>query len=707
MTQGGSEDASWNFPSQGRDGKTVVSHRDTFEGGSKRPVLYLYGADGKLVTANVMPRLRRRASAGLPDRARHGLELQRRRLRLLSTAASPAGSLYKGFWLTFSDNQGAFPSDPQGQSDAFNPTFYKTRVVFRDSGGNIFVQPDVAEAPFTSSYQGWITHGDGYFLSRAEVSPANDQVAIDWIRDDGATGITVAQHSGTVPSDLVAACDLPAAGKASYATFSPDGSQMAWTDDEGLKVAGVPNLAAGTDTCTLTAPAHVISATGRMPSFGGADVDAVSRRRRRRGRGRGGGGGAKPARPRRRRSASASPARPPAPRSPRASRSRSARTGAGRIDASAAIAKKVGAQAAPQAAAPRAARIATRGFAAASTVTVARGHAKAKRAGTVKIRLKPTKAAKRAAKRMRKVVLTIKVSQPGAAGKATVRSSSRAGGARRQQLGEHPPQRGDVLVGEEAAEALLEGGGEHRAHVGERRRPLAGQLGPHDAPVMRRDPPGDPAALLQAVDQPRGAAAADEQGVGELVHRQPPAGRDHEPVDGLVLEQRGPRPRLEPPAQLAAQQAVGAVQLGPRRQPLEVPPRREAASTLDDGKVDGGKTAACSAGGREVELAQAIGDLRAPAVQAAHDRADRDAERVAALGVGEAEHVDRDERLAVRAVELVDGVEHGRGRPSPGRARASWRASVLADLVERGGRRAPRWRVRSSSRQRLRSARRR
>ena len=68
-----------------------------------------------------------------------------------------------------------------------------------------------------------------------------------------------------------------------------------------------------------------------------------------------------------------------------------------------------------------AARIATRGFAAASTVTVARGHAKAKRAGTVKIRLKPTKAAKRAAKRMRKVVLTIKVSQPGAAGKATVR----------------------------------------------------------------------------------------------------------------------------------------------------------------------------------------------------------------------------------------------------------------------------------------------
>jgi len=55
LTAGGSEDASWQVPSQGRDGKTVVVHRDTFEGGAKRPVLYLYGADGRLVTANVMP----------------------------------------------------------------------------------------------------------------------------------------------------------------------------------------------------------------------------------------------------------------------------------------------------------------------------------------------------------------------------------------------------------------------------------------------------------------------------------------------------------------------------------------------------------------------------------------------------------------------------------------------------------------------------
>ena len=35
-------------------------------------------------------------------------------------------------------------------------------------------------------------------------------------------------------------------------------------------------MAAGTDTCTLTAPPRVISASGSQPSFGGADVAAVA-----------------------------------------------------------------------------------------------------------------------------------------------------------------------------------------------------------------------------------------------------------------------------------------------------------------------------------------------------------------------------------------------------------------------------------------------
>jgi hypothetical protein len=425
VTTGGTQDYSWNFPSQGPDGKTVVVHRDAFDGGaSHRPVLYLYGADGKLITANVMPVYAGATAPVYPI----GLDMDWNSNAVAygySYCGFACQTLYRGYWLTFSDNQGAYPSDPQGQSDAYNPTFYKTRVVSSDSGGNIFVQPDVPEAPFTSSYQGWLTHGDGYYLSRAEVSPANDQVAIDWVQDGGTQGITVAQHSGQVPSDLVAACDLPTVGKASTATFSPDGSQLAWQDDEGVKVAGVPNMAAGTNPCTLTAPAHVIAPGGHAPSFGGADVAAVT------GGVSGGAGGGQagggsggttgtPAGGTRKLKVTF-PLKPTRAAFAKGLTLKVTAAKAGRIDGSAAVTKKIARKLRLKGGAS-AARIAKRGFAAASTVVVARGHVKAKRAGAVvKLRLKPTRAAKRAAKRMRKVTLAIKVSQAGAAGTAKLK----------------------------------------------------------------------------------------------------------------------------------------------------------------------------------------------------------------------------------------------------------------------------------------------
>jgi hypothetical protein len=67
-------------------------------------------------------------------------------------------------------------------------------------------------------------------------------------------------------------CFLPAVGIAKEVSLSQDGTRIAWTDDQGLKVAGAPVGAA--DPCTLSSPPVVISPTATQGSIGGADVAA-------------------------------------------------------------------------------------------------------------------------------------------------------------------------------------------------------------------------------------------------------------------------------------------------------------------------------------------------------------------------------------------------------------------------------------------------
>ena len=554
VTSGGSEDASWQVPSQGRDGKTVVVHRDTFEGGSKRPVLYLYGADGKLVTANVMP-----VYSGAIGGAVYPIGLD---MDWNSNAVAygyqycgfACQSLYRGYWLTFSDNQGAYPSNPQGASDAFNPTFYKTRVVSSDSGGNIFVQPDVPEAPFTSSYQGWLTHGEGYYLSRAEVSPANNQVAIEWLQDGGAEGITVAQHSGTVPSDLVAACDIQVAAHSGNLTFSPDGSQMAWKDDEGIKVAGVPNMAAGTDTCTLTAPPRVISASGSQPSFGGADVAAVggvgggqpsggARGRRQAGRRLGGGTqaaqGPVPAQAHARRvrqgphaqgrGAEGRPDRrvrlDPGQGRPQG---RSARQGrrVGRPDREQGLRRRVDDGRRPRQHEGQAGR---HGEDPAQADQGRQARRQADAQGRAHDQGQP-------GRRRRHGQDQASLAASGVLAASSLASTPRSAATSSSES--TPPKRSSKAAANTAPMCANAAAPSRVSSARTTRRSWGA--------VRRLHPP----ALLQAVDQARHPAAAHEQRVGELVHRQPPPGSDHEPVDRLVLEQRRLRVLLEPPAQL-------------------------------------------------------------------------------------------------------------------------------------------------------------
>jgi hypothetical protein len=109
---------------------------------------------------------------------------------------------------------------------------------------------------------------------------------------------------GTLGGATALTCFLPVEGKAGSVSYSPDGSLIAWKDAGGVKVAGAPDLAAPVgagDTCALSRPAVVISATGDDPNLGGADVPAIVAARAGGSGGPGGGttppggAGAKPA----------------------------------------------------------------------------------------------------------------------------------------------------------------------------------------------------------------------------------------------------------------------------------------------------------------------------------------------------------------------------------------------------------------------------
>ena len=412
LTTNGNDDTKWSWPSQGPDGKTVAVFGNS---GSSSKVLYLFDASGKQVIGNVMPVYSGATIPVFPI----GLDMDWNSQSVAygySYCTFACNSVVQGFWLTFSDNQGLYPSDPQGQTDAHLPTFFGKRVIFSDSGGSLFIQPDVPEAPFTSSYESWLGHPD-LILSRAAAAQTGQQVAIEWADRSNVdnSGILVGAREGNLPSNVSQLCDLPVAAGSGNASFSPDGQFIAWADNEGVKVAGAPNLAAGTTACTLSSPVRVLSATGKYPDFGGANVPAMMEG----GTGPGSGNG------------------PGGSLTVQAKGRPTYRTflkgnlalivnavGAGRIDASATLARRVARSIGIGATASNTARAfasGQRGFAAAKAVVVGRGRKTATGAGRVTIKLKPTKAAKRAGRRLKGKKLAIKVSQGAARGKLSVK----------------------------------------------------------------------------------------------------------------------------------------------------------------------------------------------------------------------------------------------------------------------------------------------
>ncbi|MCU0313602.1 MAG: hypothetical protein MUC84_06020, partial [Solirubrobacteraceae bacterium] len=212
----------------------------------------------------------------------------------------PCGSLIRGTWYTTTNVEfGLTP--PFETSGARQGTFFGRRLVFTD-GSAVSVQR-APNAPFTDDSDPWISPSAGFALKRADIPASGGKVALEVLTEAPAPGqpkntisvLPYAGDAGTGAVDPANGCDLgaPAAsGNAHNVAWSPDGSQIAWRDEQGLKVAGAPVLPWPDPTpCSLSSPPVLITAapaddtpepkdastyfTVSGPSFGGADVGAI------------------------------------------------------------------------------------------------------------------------------------------------------------------------------------------------------------------------------------------------------------------------------------------------------------------------------------------------------------------------------------------------------------------------------------------------
>jgi hypothetical protein len=154
------------------------------------------------------------------------------------------------------------------------PTLFGNRIVAH-SGATVNVQ-NAGGGPYGPDFTPWLdVSGTGLELRRTDVA-ANGQLAAleleQWNGGTQAVGKIAVLATQGVDQDPTFAvdCFLPASGVATDVSLSADATRIAWTDDQGLKVAGTPTSAA--DPCALTSPPVVISATAGHGAIGGANV---------------------------------------------------------------------------------------------------------------------------------------------------------------------------------------------------------------------------------------------------------------------------------------------------------------------------------------------------------------------------------------------------------------------------------------------------
>ena len=166
--------------------------------------------------------------------------------------------------------------DPIVISGQEHPTLFGSRVIAQ-SGAIINVQAPSA-SPYGTDFTPWLdVSGTGLELSRTDVAANGKLAALEleqWNGGSQTTGKIAVLATNGIDQDPTFAvdCFVPASGVAGNASLSADATRIAWTDGQGLKVAGAPT--SGADPCVLTSPPVVISPTASEGAIGGANMAA-------------------------------------------------------------------------------------------------------------------------------------------------------------------------------------------------------------------------------------------------------------------------------------------------------------------------------------------------------------------------------------------------------------------------------------------------
>jgi hypothetical protein len=270
-----------------------------------------------------------------------------------------------------------------------HPTLLGNRVIAH-SGATVNVQT-AAATTYGTDFTPWIdVSGTGLELRRTDLAANGKLAALEleqWNSGSQAVGkIAVIATQGVDAQPTFAVdCFLPASGIATEASLSADATRIAWTDAQGLKVAGAPTSAA--DPCALTSPPVVISPTASQGAIGGANVAPFIATTPPTGGPPPAGGGAPVATVPRKVTTKALAGAKGVPIKVKVAR-------AGKVTISGTVAAKV---------------LRRKG----RPVVVAKGSATAKRAGTVTVRVRLTAAARKQRKRLSGARMTLRVRHGG------------------------------------------------------------------------------------------------------------------------------------------------------------------------------------------------------------------------------------------------------------------------------------------------------